>query len=35
MTYLTLGVATLYALGTGMAFVGQAAYVLRLSLSRR
>jgi hypothetical protein len=35
MTYLTLGIATLFATGTGRAFVGQAAYVLRLSLSRR
>ena len=35
MTYSTLTVATLLAVGTGMAFVGQAAYVLRLSLSRR
>jgi hypothetical protein len=35
MTYLTLTVATSLAVGTGMAFVGQGAYVLRLSLSRR
>jgi hypothetical protein len=34
LTYLTLAPSTLLAVGTGMAFVGQAAYVLRLSLSR-
>ena len=34
MTYLALAPATLLAVGSGMAFVGQAAYVLRLSLSR-
>jgi len=34
MTYLTLALATVLAVGTGMAFVGQGAYVLRLGLSR-
>lgn len=34
MTYLRLAVATAFAVATGMAFLGQAAYVLRLWLSR-
>lgn len=35
MTYLTLAPAVLLAVATGMTFVGQAATVLRLGLSRR